>query len=134
MKCPRCEIKLIEKEVCGETVLVCPEMHGLFMDQLVFAKILNRDAKSVSLNDEIETELLDDQQNAKLYCSDCIAEMVKYGYCFDKSAIIDRCTSCGKIWFDKNELERCLQIFAGQNKFAADFKKNEPKVFRPFKF
>jgi len=121
MKCPRCTGILCATELNNVNVDVCPDCKGewLFAGELL--KIVEHHdevftpeeiAAQNAVNKEIFTAEKDD--NDELNCPACVdIRMEHFNYGDTSGIILHKCTECGGIWMDKDQLQRVEEVVDG---------------------
>jgi Zn-finger nucleic acid-binding protein len=122
MNCPRCNNSILKStEYDGQKIEVCPDCKGewLFAEELqkiaehheeVFTpeEIASLDA----LNKEIFTAEKDDKDD--LNCPACgDVRMEHFNYSDTSGIILHKCTECGGIWMDKDQLQKIEELVDG---------------------
>jgi uncharacterized protein len=121
MKCPRCNAVLSATEYDGVKIEVCPDCHGEWLFAGELQKIVEHHdevftpeeiASQDAVNREVFTAEKDDQDELNCpACGDVRMEHFNYG---DTSGIIlHKCTECGGIWMDKDQLEKIEEVVDG---------------------
>ncbi len=112
--CPRCNVQASRRvmEVFGPNILIdiCPNCHGIWLDQGELKKIIKNKKLTDYLTKEIGT-----QSKSKLVCPRC-------GGLMDLESAdeveIDVCLSCNGVWLDRGELDRLKE--KAKTKFKGD--------------
>ena len=121
MKCPRCASDLQSVEYDGQTVEVCSGCKGEWLHAGELQKIVEHHdevftpeeiASLDAVNKEIFTAEKDDHDELNCpACGDVLMEHFNYG---DTSGIIlHKCTECGGIWMDKDQLQKVEEVVDG---------------------
>ena len=121
MKCPRCNSILQSVEYDDQSVEVCPGCKGEWLFAGELQKITEHHAEVFTLeeiasldaiNKEIFTAEKDDKDELNCpACGDVRMEHFNYG---DTSGIIlHKCTECGGIWMDKDQLQKVEELVDG---------------------
>jgi Zn-finger nucleic acid-binding protein len=132
MKCPRCNSILQSVEYDGQTVEVCPSCKGEWLFAGELQKIVEHHdevftpeeiASMDAVNKETLTVEKDDHDELNCpACGDVRMEHFNYG---DTSGIIlHKCTECGGIWMDKDQLQKVEELVDG---WKADLAEDEGK-------
>jgi len=122
-KCPRCGVPLGESFYEGVPARICRRCGGRLVGRDVMNRIIARreigfsDGLVKKAGDFRERCLLnpaarpksDDRPEARLTCPGCGGRMRPRPYNYQYFIPVDKCGSCGRIWFDADELE-ILQI------------------------
>ena len=112
MKCPQCAQEL--KQVTYETVAIhtCASCGGEFIGTPELGHIVR--ARQERFSPELR-ELLAQRTprpgvaadaHPALCCPGCGEPMVAFSYGGDSGVFVDRCSGCGSLWLDQQELER----------------------------
>jgi len=121
MRCPRCGSDLRPVEYDGQTVHVCSKCKGEWLPAGELQQIVEHhdevftpeEIQSLdAVNKEIFTAEKDDHDELNCpSCDDVVMEHFNYG---DTSGIIlHKCTECGGIWMDKDELQKVEEVVDG---------------------
>lgn len=132
MKCPRCSGVLQPTEYDGQIVQICPECKGEWLSSGELQKLAEHHDKVFTekeiaslkgVDKEIFTAEKDDHDELNCpVCGDVQMEHFNYG---DTSGIIlHKCTKCGGIWMDKDQLEQIEEVVDG---WKADLNKDVAK-------
>jgi Zn-finger nucleic acid-binding protein len=132
MKCPRCSAVLQPSEYDGQIIQVCLDCKGEWLQAGELQKIVEhhdevfteKEIESLeAVNKEILTAEKDDHDELNCpVCEDVQMEHFNYG---DTSGIIlHKCTECGGIWMDKDQLEKVEEVVDG---WKADLSKDVAK-------
>ena len=121
MKCPRCNSTLNPVEYDGQIVEVCPDCKGEWLHAGELQKIVEHHnevftpaeiASIKAVNKEIFTAEKDDHD--ELNCPLCGTVRMEYFNYGDTSGIIlHKCTKCGGIWMDKDQLKKVEEVVDG---------------------
>jgi Zn-dependent protease with chaperone function/Zn-finger nucleic acid-binding protein len=122
-RCPRCRTSLQDTFYEGVAIKACTECGGKLIDAGVMDRIITR--KEVAFSDELQkkaqefkdnfmwnpihTMKIDMRNSPHIYCPNCGHKMLPRPYNYHYVVAVDKCLSCQKIWFDRDELE-VLQI------------------------
>jgi Zn-finger nucleic acid-binding protein len=124
--CPRCHATLTESSYEGISVLVCVQCQGFLIKEPDVLRILERRERVFSsvIQDRARTILhqplparpwggytgFDEQSIPCPSCADAAPRMVRRFVNPRYTVEIDRCRTCGQVWFDRDELEllQCL--------------------------
>jgi Zn-dependent protease with chaperone function/Zn-finger nucleic acid-binding protein len=122
-KCPRCGIPLGDSDYEGVPIKVCRRCGGRLVGREIMNRIIAR--REIGFSDELVKKadafrkefLLNPAVRAKpvdlasghLTCPGCGCPMRPRPYNYQYFIPVDKCDSCGRIWFDADELE-ILQI------------------------
>ncbi len=129
--CPRCRTSLKKADYEGVMIWACPECFGCIVDKSQLKRILLR--QEVGFSDEIEQWgdrlLAIKDKGMKIIkpepsficpicgerkaCPSCkvLSRMFKRPFALDYPVEVDVCGLCGRIWFDKYELEVLQYMF-----------------------
>ncbi|HEX5397796.1 MAG TPA: zf-TFIIB domain-containing protein [Verrucomicrobiae bacterium] len=132
MKCPRCDSLLRPVEYDGQTVQVCPDCQGEWLVAGELQKIVEHHdevftseeiASLDAVNKEIFTAEKDDHD--ELNCPGCgNVRMEQFNYGDTSGIILHKCTQCGGIWMDKDELRKVEEVVDG---WKSDLKKDSTR-------
>ncbi len=113
MQCPQCGASLQATVYEGVPVHTCDTCGGEFVGGEEFARIVEH--RQEQFSDELRAELderrpsfgeLSTQPDRSLGCPACGQEMAVANYAGDSGIFVDRCTVCGGLWLDQEELEK----------------------------
>ncbi|MFA5060617.1 MAG: M48 family metalloprotease [Candidatus Omnitrophota bacterium] len=119
-QCPRCRVALMEVLYEGAPVYKCVTCYGILLEENDVSKVLAREEMGFSKDVIRESEILKNQQKFwgprkisaqsqdNLTCPGCkhvATKMVRMFYSAVYPIEIDKCIFCGKLWFDRHELE-----------------------------
>jgi hypothetical protein len=129
MKCPRCSSVLQTVEYDGQTVEVCPDCKGEWLFAGELQKIVEHHdeifmpeevASMDAVSKEIFTAEKDDHD--ELNCPACgNVQMEHFNYGDTSGIILHKCTECGGIWMDKDQLKKTEEVVDG---WKADLKQD----------
>lgn len=122
-RCPRCRISLRETFYEGVSIKACADCGGKLIDAGVMDRIITRrevafaedlqkkaqDFKDSFMWNPIHTMKIDMEKSSHIFCPNCGHKMLPRPYNYHYVIPVDKCLSCQKIWFDRDELE-ILQI------------------------
>lgn len=121
MKCPRCNSILGTIENDGQMVQVCPSCKGEWLHAGELQKLVEHHdevftpeeiASLDAVNKEIFTAEKDDHD--ELNCPVCgTVPMEHFNYGDTSGIILHKCTKCGGIWMDKDQLEKVEEVVDG---------------------
>jgi Zn-finger nucleic acid-binding protein len=120
MQCPSCQndLQLVEYE--GTLIHTCEHCGGEFVGADELRHIVRtREQHFPRLMQEALSEhepsfgVPTDETSRQLGCPACKAPMQVINYCTDTGIYVDRCTVCGGMWLDCDELEK-LQVLLEQ--------------------
>ena len=125
LPCPRCHVPLLAREYENTLVYQCPTCQGYLVDENAITRIIARE--EVGFSEDIIRRAHKMQETNKkvdyvedagfagmlyathgLTCPRCQhqkARMFRRFYSAMYHVVIDKCVFCGKIWFDKDELD-----------------------------
>jgi heat shock protein HtpX len=129
--CPKCHIPLLAQEYEGVTILQCPNCAGVLVEEADVQRILVRQEKAFADHIKYLAEI-SKQQDLKrhkyadvniysddgLVCPHCQharARMIRQFFNLLYKIEIDKCQFCGRIWFDKDELEMFQYLYEQEN-------------------
>ncbi|MEN6560351.1 MAG: zinc metalloprotease HtpX [Acidobacteriota bacterium] len=121
--CPRCRVPLAEAFYEGVGVRLCPRCGGKLVDaasvdrivarrEVDFSEALREKArrfKEAAVRNPLRRQKIESDLAAGLPCPNCGFRLAARPYSYQDFVPVDKCLSCGKIWFDADELE-ILQI------------------------
>lgn len=132
MKCPRCGSTLRSTGYEGQTVEVCPGCQGEWLHAGELQTIVEHhdevftpeEIESLAaVNREIFTAEEDDHD--ELNCPACEnVQMEHFNYGDTSGIILHKCTECGGIWMDKDQLQKIEEVVDG---WKADLSKDSAK-------
>lgn len=108
MKCPRCNVNLIEEQLESIKYHKCDDCEGLWMFKSDLNLYLDKDINQI---DESRIEF---KKSSKIECPSCLeanVELIKY-----KEVEIDLCKKCEGVWLDKNELGKLMKDVSFESK------------------
>jgi len=121
MNCPRCNSVLQSVEYDGQKVEVCSGCKGEWLFAGELQKIVEHHdevftpeeiASLDAVNKEIFTAEKDDKN--ELNCPACgDVQMEHFNYGDTSGIILHKCTECGGIWMDKDELKKIEEVVDG---------------------
>ena len=132
MKCPRCNAVLSPVENDGQVVEVCPACKGEWLHAGELQKLVEHHdevftpeeiASLDAVNKEIFTAEKDDHD--ELNCPVCgTVSMEHFNYGDTSGIVLHKCTECGGIWMDKDQLQKVEEVVDG---WKADLNQDEAK-------
>ena len=121
MKCPRCNSSLSSVEYDGVQIKICPECKGEWLHAGELQKILQHHdevfrpeelASLEAVNKQIFTAEKDDHD--ELNCPHCEGvRMEHFNYGDTSGIILHKCSQCGGIWTDKDQLTKVEEVVDG---------------------
>ena len=137
MNCPRCDSVLRPIAYDGQTVCVCPDCKGEWLQAGELQKIVEHHDEVFTseeitsmdaVNKEIFTAEKDDHD--ELNCPVCKnVQMEHFNYGDTSGIILHKCTDCGGIWMDKDQLQKVEEVVDGwKSDLGADATKYGPVV------
>ncbi len=131
--CPHCRTDLSEISYEGVPILKCQHCEGVFVENNRISRIMIRRDKQFSESTiRLAQVLIKEQKNLKaglkkvdmknawvLPCPACGSKfkMRRQFFVYSYPVEIDRCSRCGGIWFDKQELEVLQYIYENKEEF-----------------
>ena len=117
--CPICKCELENVSKCGNDLDICPECHGIWLDNREFKRLTS--ARDVYKDDSIPCEFLKKPlENKKGYlpCPICGALMPRRNFRRISGVLIDICRDHG-VWLEAGELEqiRCFIANGGTEEY-----------------
>jgi len=135
MNCPRCGSILRSTEHDGQTVEVCPDCQGEWLHAGELQKIvehhdevftLDEIASLDAVNKEILTAEKDDHDELNCPCCRNVP-MEHFNYGDTSGIVLHKCTQCGGIWMDKDQLRKVEEAVDGwKADLGQDLQKYEP--------
>ena len=119
MDCPACQTTLDAFDSDGIELDDCPGCKGLWLDAGELDALLSRKGVTVTGRDTPPglTAVSVDPEAPKRICPRCDGSLGRFAYqkadhhsealdIRDRGVVLDRCRTCGGIWFDRGELEK----------------------------
>lgn len=115
--CPRCKQPLIDEEYEGAIVHKCDFCEGILAERGRIPRIIIREEKGftdrikkiAALTQEDGLRRMRDKAGpgaaSCLKCPKCSHDMIRNFYTMAYLVEVDRCDTCGLVWFDRDELE-----------------------------
>jgi|SRR6516225_7713198 Zn-finger nucleic acid-binding protein len=132
MNCPRCHSVLNSVDTDGQVVEACPSCKGEWLHAGELQKLVEHHnevftpeeiATLDAVNKEIFTAEKDDHD--ELNCPVCgTVQMEHFNYGDTSGIILHKCTKCGGIWMDKDQLQKVEEVVDG---WKADLNQDEAK-------
>ncbi len=127
--CPRCRVPLAETFYEGVPVRVCGRCGGKLADSATVDRIVARREvdfsaalrekarrfREASVRNPLRRQKIESALAAGVPCPSCGFRLAARPYSYQDFVPVDKCLSCGKIWFDADELE-ILQILIEDRK------------------
>ena len=137
MNCPRCGSELRSVEYDGQTVDVCPACKGEWLQAGELQKIVEHHdevftpqeiASLDAVNKEIYTAEKDDHDELNCPCCGNV-RMEHFNYGDTSGILLHKCTECGGIWMDKDQLSKVEEVVDGwKSDLGADDAKYGPII------
>jgi Zn-finger nucleic acid-binding protein len=122
-RCPRCRVSFHDGFYEGVPAKICPECEGKLVDSKVMDRIISRketgfsprlkakaeEFRSRYMFNPIRTIKINAKRSPVVHCPSCGSRMLPRPYSYHYVVPVDKCLTCGKIWFDMDELE-ILQV------------------------
>lgn len=109
LRCPRCQENHSLRKTSGPqgtVVDICTVCLGVWFDQ---GEILNYSKAPHRLAEELKKPLLQEQTKQGLNCPRCEIKMSQGGL-IDPTLLVDRCSQCEGMWFDKGEVQKMQKL------------------------
>jgi uncharacterized protein len=121
MKCPRCGSALRPVDYDGQTVCVCPDCKGEWLQAGELQKIVEHHdevftPQEIASLDAVNKEILTAEKgdHDELNCPVCEnVRMEHFNYGDTSGIILHKCTECGGIWMDKDQLQKVEEVVDG---------------------
>ena len=136
MKCPNCQATLCTIQYEGVDIETCPECHGEWLDDDELGKIVR--LREVKFDEEARRAIAESTTitgvkltdvDRDLVCPKCGGTTDALNYGGDSGIILDRCTSCGGFWLDREELEKVQMLVEGwEDRLPEDLKQYGPRL------
>ena len=128
MNCPSCSSVLRPIEYEGTELHTCDGCGGEFVSPEALAHVVNtRDAKAPGASAKPSASksrvkngtgarrapvpgVAEQDPIRKLTCAACASPTTVFSYALDTGVRVDRCSVCGGVWLDKDELEHIQEI------------------------
>lgn len=136
MKCPQCKSGLEAISYEGIHIETCPACHGEWLDggelghinRAREARFDPEERRAVAAAVKIKGVKLSDVDR-DLACPKCGGQTDAVNFGGNSGIIIDRCTKCGGIWLDAEELEKIQILVEGwQDGLQDDLAKYGPRL------
>jgi Zn-finger nucleic acid-binding protein len=136
MNCPNCNKLLRTIDYEGIHIETCPSCGGEWLDaeelgHVVKAREVRFDSeerRAIAAAARVTGVVLADVDR-DLTCPKCFAKTDPVNYGGDTGIIIDKCTGCGGIWVDHNELEKIQMLIEGwEDQLPEDLAKYGPRL------
>lgn len=118
--CLRCDGTLDDTELGGVDFERCNDCHGILIERPCLIPLLDR------LTDELGEYIAQDgpippvpDDHAPAACPECGRAMQTFGYLETRTVFLDRCTPCGLLWIDPEELQTMVVMHARSTQRAA---------------
>ena len=117
MRCPNCDQSLRPCQYEGATIHACDGCHGEFVGSETLREIVN--IREETFPQEVLDAVRDHQPSfgvpagaceRSLACPACDLPMEVLNYASDTAVMVDRCSSCGGVWLDADELAHIQAI------------------------
>ena len=105
MRCPRDGTYLHLTDYKKVTIDFCPYCNGSWLDAKELAQITQKSADTLWEEESPQT-----CRKSPFKCPRCGGELIITHYTRKKEVEIDRCTQCGGIWLDTDELKEILKL------------------------
>jgi Zn-finger nucleic acid-binding protein len=125
MKCPRCGSTLNSIQYDGVQIEVCPGCGGEWLHSGELQKIVEHHAEVFTpkeiasidaVNKEIFTAEKDDHD--ELNCPHCEnVRMEHFDYGDTSGIVLHKCTECGGVWTDKDQLKKVEELVDGWKEY-----------------
>jgi len=137
MRCPNCEQTLRPITYEGIRIETCDGCQGEWLDAQELKHVVQAREQRFS-KPEIEAlsatttitgvDVVDADRDLK--CPKCHGQTDAINYGGDTGIVIDKCSDCGGIWLDSDELEKIQMLVEGWEKALPDDLKNNRKKMR----
>jgi len=131
-RCPECGIHLRERDYEGVPVRECLRCGGVsakssYVDRIIARKEIGFSQKLKESAEKFRISFLDNplgyahmkhRKGKRIFCPDCTGMMTSRPFNYSYVIPVEKCLSCGTIWFDADELE-ILQILVEDRKASS---------------
>jgi Zn-finger nucleic acid-binding protein len=132
MKCPRCGSTLRSSEYDGQKVESCPKCQGEWLHAGELQKIVEHHdevftPEEIASLDAVDKEIFtaEKDDHDELNCPVCEnVPMEHFNYGDTSGIVLHKCTECGGIWMDKDQLRKVEEVVDG---WKADLNKDSAK-------
>ncbi len=122
MNCPVCNIPLKNVQYEDYSVDICIKCKGIWLDKGELQQVVN---ELISKNKVDYQTVKEAYRNKPMICKreempiriclKCNIEMGTFNYYSDSDVFLDKCSSCGGIWADKNEIDQVARYIKGNS-------------------
>tara|TARA_R110002049_G_scaffold2750_8_gene22148 strand:+ start:59768 stop:60187 length:420 start_codon:yes stop_codon:yes gene_type:complete len=106
--CPNCRGPLQIGLVQGQQMAGCPICLGMLMQQETFAALIKQLRLANGAKSEIPKPMDASQLDVRRHCPACDTVFDTHPYAGPGNSVIDTCTECHLVWFDRGELDKLV--------------------------
>lgn len=108
LTCPVCPSGLVYATIADQSVVTCPECHGILMEVEIFLGVVAALRSRRAGEPEPHRPIDERELERHIRCPRCRGEMDTHPYGGPGSIVIDNCPRCEVNWLDAGELPRVV--------------------------
>lgn len=109
VECPNCGTELVIGDIESCQFAGCSACSGMLFQQSVFAMLIQH-LRATSAPSRLPPEPIDlEELQVRRDCPSCLERMETHAYAGPGNAVIDNCSACGLIWFDRGEFTKLVR-------------------------